>query len=76
MSEKDAPLAPNIRVLIGIVSFPALFAMGVVVYMMYNRMWSDISWGSLVFSGVGILIYYIVFTGRIPKFLRFRRQSQ
>lgn len=71
MDTKSPVLPANIRVLIGMVASPFLFAFFYIGYCLYIGEPGQISYAVVLFAAVGSAIYYVVFTGRMP----FRRKK-
>jgi hypothetical protein len=70
MTEQVNKIPANVRVMIAIVAFPTLLVLAFVLAAIVRGNWSDLSIGGAIFSALCIFAYFIVITGRLPKFFR------
>lgn len=73
---KKAVLPANVRVMIALVASPTLLVMGMLFYTLLVQGWQYVSISMLIFSGIGVLCYYLVFTGRPFRLKYTKRMTQ
>ncbi|MCF2949964.1 hypothetical protein L0668_17725 [Paraglaciecola aquimarina] len=57
----------NVRVLIALVASPTLMVIGMLIYTILFIGWKNVSISMIIFSTLGLICYYIVFTGKLPR---------
>jgi hypothetical protein len=60
----------NVRVMIALVASPTLMIIAYSVYLLFSGSWIEVGFSGLIFSTLGIFAYFIVFSGRLPRFLK------
>ena len=65
-------LPANVRVMMIIVGFPFLAVLALVLYKLFMGEVREIGYGAVVLSIVGIFMYYIAISGRLP----FKKQKK
>jgi hypothetical protein len=58
----------NVRVMIALVASPTLMVVGMLLYTLFVDGWQYISISMIIFSLLCVLSYYVVITGRPPRF--------
>jgi hypothetical protein len=58
----------NVRVMIALVASPTLMVMAYVIYLLFWGNWTEIGFAGPVFSALGIFAYFVVISGRLPRF--------
>ncbi len=64
----SSKIPANVRVMIGLVASPTLLVIGMLLYTLFTQGPLGISISMIIFSGLGLFSYFVVFTGRLPKF--------
>ncbi|MGJ8682605.1 hypothetical protein [Paraglaciecola sp.] len=70
MNTENAPkktIPANVRVLIALVASPTLLVIGMLLYTLLFVSWKNVTISMLIFSTLGFICYYMVFTGRLPR---------
>lgn len=70
MTSETSKIPANVRVMIAIVASPTLMVIGFVLFSLFAGNWQDLGFSGLIFSLLGILAYYMVFTGKVPSLVK------
>lgn len=72
--KSDKKIPANVRVMIGLVASPTLLIMAFAVFSVISGDWQAPGITGMIFSALGFFAYYVVLTGRLPRWFGLTRR--